>query len=164
VTARRFPALALILCVHPAAAGNLGGGNLTGNGALALAALVAANSPLLPAPDKAAMAALLDGEPDLSFAAGRKISIAADRVTCKAGDVDISRHSCTLAFGGQTATLSGRAAHELFATLIEVGVAPEGAAGTVYAGLTKLRCLVDPNEVLNKDGSGASCEFQEDSL
>jgi hypothetical protein len=45
-----------------------------------------------------------------------------------------------------------------------VGVAPEGAAGTVYAGLTKLRCLVDPNEVLNKDGSGASCEFQEDSL
>ena len=134
-----------------------------GSGALALAALDAANSPWLPASDRTALAALLDGKPDLSFAAGGKISIAADRVACKAGNVDIGLHSCTLEFGGQTTTLSGRPAHELFATLVEAGVAPEGAAGTIYASLTKLRCLVDPNEVAQKDGGGATCAFEPDS-
>ena len=34
--------------------------------------------------------------------------------------------------------------HELFATIAEVGVKPDGAAGTIYEGLSQLACTIDP--------------------
>jgi hypothetical protein len=40
--------------------------------------------------------------------------------------VDIASHSCDLSFGGQVVSLTGRSAHELFATLEESGVEPDG--------------------------------------
>ncbi len=147
----------LSLLTHPAAAAGV-----MGNSALALSALVAANSPVLSAGDKRVMAALFDGQIDVPLPAGKKISVQADGIICKAGDVDITHHACTLAFGKQTSTLTGRAAHEFFATMIEVGVQPEGAAGAMYAGISHLNCTVDPNEVEQQDGGGATCNFDAD--
>jgi hypothetical protein len=131
----------------------------SGNGALALSALVAANSPLLTADDKKVMAQMLEGDLSFSFPAGKKLSITADSIACTAGDVNIAMHECQLVFGGQTVSLTGRAAHELFATLVEAGVSPEGSAGHIHETLTNLACTVDPNEVKQQDGGGADCKF-----
>jgi hypothetical protein len=146
--------LALLLFTHPASASVA-----AGNGALALAALIAANSPVLAESDKRILAALFEGQLDSPFAAGRKISVQADHVTCSAGNVDISRHSCALTFSKQTATLAGRKAHELYATLTEIGVPPDGAAGTIYESVSHVSCTIDPNGIKQRDGGGATCHF-----
>jgi hypothetical protein len=129
------------------------------SGALALAALVAENSPLIGAADKAVLAKLLDGETNVTYPAGQKISLTAAKLTCKASNVDIAAHSCDLTFGGKDVTLNGRRAHELFATLAGIGVEPDGAAGSIYEALANLKCTVDPNEVKQMAGGGAHCDF-----
>jgi len=134
-------------------------GQATGHSGLALAALIAANSPTLAASDKSVLAALFDGKLTVSFPAGKKISVQADTITCAAGNVDITYQSCQMAFGKTTVSLSGRKAHEIFATLVEVGVPSDGAAGTIYESLSHLNCTVDPNEVKQSDGSGVDCKF-----
>lgn len=131
----------------------------TGQRALALAALVAVNSPLLNGQDKQAMSRLFEGYSDFPFPAGRKITVQADAVLCRASNVDIASRSCTLTFGARTTTLKGRRAHELFATIAEVGVPEDGAAGSVFEGLSRLDCTVDPAEIKQKTGSGANCTF-----
>ena len=130
-----------------------------GSGALALAALVADNLPLIGATDKAVLAKLLDGETNVTYPAGKKISVTAAKLTCKASNVDIAAHSCDLTFGGKDVTLNGRRAHELFATLAEIGVEPDGAAGSIFEALANLKCTVDPNEVKQMAGGGAHCDF-----
>lgn len=62
----------------------------------------------------------------------------ADAVTCRASNVDIAFHACTLAFGKETVRVDGRKAHELFATLVETGVSPEGAAGSTIVSAADL--------------------------
>lgn len=131
---------------------------LSGNAALALAALVGEQAPL-PANEKAVLAAFLAGNPNVAGHAGAKIHVSAESVSCRASNVDLTMHSCELAFGKKTASLSGRAAHELYATLIEAGVPSDGAAGSVYEAVTKLSCTVDPKAVASRDGSGAECVF-----
>ena len=131
----------------------------SGNSALALSALVAADSPVLTANDKKVMAQLFDGDLTFSFPAGKTIVVKADSITCSAGDVNISMHACQRVFGGQTVSLTGRAAHELFATLIEAGVPSDGSAGQVHESLSHLDCTVDPNEIKQQDGGGAACKF-----
>ena len=130
-----------------------------GSGALALAALVAENSPLLGTADKAALAAFLDGKTDVAYPAGKTIAVTADKLTCRASNVDIAAHSCELTFGAKTVTLSGRRAHELYATLAEIGVPPDGAAGSVFEAVSGLNCAVDPSEVKEKAGGGAHCDY-----
>jgi len=144
----------LLFAAAPALAGSTSGG-----GALALAALVGERSPALDAPEREALGHMLDGNLNFTFPADKKITVKADSVVCRAGNVDISLHSCELAFGGRKFTRTGRAAHELYATLIEAGVQPEGAAGSIYAGLAKLVCTVDPNTVKATAGGGADCTF-----
>jgi hypothetical protein len=129
-----------------------------GHSALALAALVAEQSPTLSAADKSVMAALFDGH-DPSYPAGRKISIKADAVTCLAGDVSINTFSCDLKFGKRTITVTGRRGNEIYATLIEAGVPGSGAAGKIYEAVTQLDCTVDPNAIEQSNGGGASCSF-----
>lgn len=133
--------------------------NANGNGALALAALVSESSPQVSQAQKRVMVYLLNGNLAFNFPAGQKIRIAADKVVCRASNVDISAHSCALTFGNKTVNLQGRRAHELFATVGEVGVPPDGAAGSVFEALSHLDCTIDPNEVKQKAGSGASCSF-----
>jgi hypothetical protein len=130
----------------------------TGHSALALAAVVAPHSPALSQQDKAVMAALFDGHAP-TFPAGQKITINADSVTCFAGDVSINTFSCNLTFGKSTITVTGRKGNEIFATLIEAGVPSDGAAGKIYESLAQLSCTIDPNEIKQNTGGGASCSF-----
>jgi hypothetical protein len=129
----------------------------SGSGALALAALVGAQSPTVSAPHKTALADMLNG--NLGFPGKAKITVKADKVTCRASNVDISAHSCELEFGSAKRTLTGRAAHELYATLIEVGVPSDGAAGSVFESVTMLTCNVDVGAVKDKAGGSADCTF-----
>jgi hypothetical protein len=128
------------------------------NSALAFAALVAENSSL-PAQDKAILAAFLAGNAHVSLGATQKITVTADRIVCKASNVDLTYHSCTLTFGKKNVSLSGRKAHELYATMIELGVQTEGAAGSIYAGLSQLACTIDAKEIESADGGGATCSY-----
>jgi hypothetical protein len=122
---------------------------------LALSALVAAYSLAVPANVKTVMATLFDGNP----AGGAKISIEADSIVCLAGDVAINRYSCDLTFGKSKVTVTGRKAHEIFATLVEVGIPSDGAAGKLYESLSHLKCTVDPNQIRQNDGGGVTCTF-----
>ena len=134
-------------------------GSASGNSALALAALVGERSPALDAQPREALAYMLDGNLNFAFPADKKIVVKADSVVCRASNVDISAHSCELAFGSRKVTRTGRAAHELYATLIEAGVQPEGAAGSMITGISKLVCTIDPNTVKATAGGGADCSF-----
>jgi len=153
--------LALLLAALPLAASLAHAASTSntasGSGALALAALVGAQSPTLSAPHKTALADMLNG--NLGFPGKEKITVKADKVTCRASNVDISAHSCELDFGSAKRTLTGRAAHELYATLIEVGVPSDGAAGSVFESVTMLSCTVDVGAVKDKAGGGADCTF-----
>jgi hypothetical protein len=130
-----------------------------GNGALALAALVAENSPLLGATDKAVLAKFLNGQTNVAYPAGETTLVSADKITCRASNVDITEHSCDLAFGKKTVMLMGRRAHELYTTLAEIGVQVEGAAGSSFAALSNLKCAINPSEVQDKSGGGAHCDY-----
>jgi hypothetical protein len=146
-------AIALMCCAGPAWAQSV-----DGSGALALAAIVGGMSPLASAGDKTVLAALFNGD-RASVASAGKIGIDSDMIRCRAGNIDFTAFACDLTFGAQTAHLSGRSAHELYATLAEVGVAPDGAAGTIYRALYKLHCTIDPHEVAGATGIGADCAY-----
>ena len=147
--------LAALLLASPQSAS---AANVNGNGALALAGLVAEYSPLLRAKQKDTMHHLLYGvltpppPPE-------KIVVKADNIVCRASNVDITEHSCALTFGPRAVNLKGRGAHELYATIDEVGVPPDRAAGSVFESLSNLNCTIDPNEITQKAGGGASCTF-----
>lgn len=143
-----------LLLATPAAAGTV-----NGNGALALASLVGTVSPNVSATKRRVLSKLLDGHANFIFPAGHTISVAAKQVSCRASNVDIKSHSCELKFGPHTVTLRGRQAHEVFATLAEVGVPAEGAAGSIYEALSNLHCTIDPNEVKQNSGGGAHCHY-----
>jgi len=154
--------------------------NFSGSAALALAALVGMQSPELSSADKNALTLMLNGDLTFTSSPDAKITIAADAISCRSGNVDLAEHDCKLTFGTETHgtetrgtetrgtetlgktthTLKGRAAHELYATLIENGIVPDGAAGSVYAALSHLVCEVKPGEVKDKAGGGASCTAQ----
>ncbi len=151
--------LGALLAPCAASAGDGDGGQAFGSGALALAALAGGDSPLIGDEDKAALAKLLDGDTTFDFPKGRTVTVAADKVTCHASNVDIAEHDCTLAFGKQDVTLKGRAAHELYATLLEVGVEPDAGAGSIWVAVSKLDCAIDVAEVQEKAGGGATCHY-----
>jgi hypothetical protein len=132
----------------------------SGPNALALAALVAGHTPALTAAQKRQMAWLLDGYVARIPPGAGPISVTADSVTCRASNVDISARSCTLSVGTTTVTVKGRLANELFATIAEAGVSAQGAAGTIFIGLTQLSCTIGPQAIRRRDGSGASCSYQ----
>jgi hypothetical protein len=129
-----------------------------GHSALALGRIVGGYSPLLTASKKAVLAALMAGHA-ASVAAAANITINADQVRCRAGNVDITAYRCDLKFGAWTKHLSGRAANELFATLGEAGVPDDGAAGTIYHSVSNLSCTISPHDVAQNTGGGASCAY-----
>lgn len=134
-------------------------GSTSGSSALALTALVAATAPTVKILDRVLLLAYLEGRADAAHAKGETLVVKADAIDCRAGNVDIASHVCDLTFGPKKSTLSGRKAHELYATLIESGVAPDGAAGATHASVTALDCTVSPDEVQSKAGGGARCSF-----
>jgi hypothetical protein len=153
--------IAFVLAANGLAANTAAAAEKTvdGSGALVLAALVGNQSKTLPPTDRAALARLLSGSLT-KFPAEQTIMVSADKIDCKASNVDILEHSCTLTFGTIPRTITGREAHELYATLIEAGVSPDGAAGTTHETLSGLMCTIDPNAIKQKDGSGADCKFE----
>jgi hypothetical protein len=153
---RNMVLAALLLAIPQSASA----ANVDGNGALALAALVAEYTPppLLTGTQKSTMARLFNGilTPPPPSAT---IVVKADNVVCRTSNVDITEHSCALTFGPRTVNLKGRRAHELYATIGEVGVAPDGAAGSVFESLSNLNCTIKPSEIAERAGGGASCTF-----
>jgi hypothetical protein len=145
-------AAALALAHAPAYAASAKGGS-----ALALATLVADQSPSLGGTERRLLKRLLNGRSSGRYTG--KIAVEADSVVCRVSNVDITSRSCNLVFGKETITLNGRRSHELYATLIEVGVQPEGAAGSMIAGIKTLKCTIDPQEIKQKAGGGADCSF-----
>jgi hypothetical protein len=153
-------AIVLAICLASAAATLYGqAGTADGAAALALAGVVAANSPTLSAHDKRVIAELFDGNKSVTYPAHQKISVKADAIVCRFSNVDITQRSCELTFGSQKRSLKGRAANELNATMIQAGVRSDGAAGTIYESFSALVCTIDPNEAKSGEGGGASCTY-----
>lgn len=154
ISAKLFLAGAAALCCGQALAGNSQGAP-----ALALAALVGERATSVRYVDKILLRAFLDGRAGAPHMKGRSVAVRAKSVDCRASNVDITTHECALTFDAATVTLKGRKAHELYATLIENGVAPEGAAGSLHVAVTALDCVVDADEVSERAGGGARCAF-----
>jgi hypothetical protein len=60
----------------------------------------------------------------------------------------------------QTHADRARSTNEIFATAAAAGIPSEGAAGSSIESVSKLRCTLDPNEILQKAGGGAECSFE----
>jgi len=150
-------ALAVILAPQAALAAS---GTATGPDALALAAVIAPYSPQVRSFDKRVIARLFRGNTRFGFTPNAKISVDADSVVCRVSNVEITSRSCDLTFGSRKRTLTGREANEIYATAAAAGVAAEGAAGSSIRSISKLRCTVDPNAIMQKAGGGADCSFE----
>ena len=135
-------------------------GSASGPTALALAAVIAQHSPAVRAFDKRVIARLFRGNTRFGFTPNTKISVDADSVVCRVSNVDITQRSCELTFGSRKRTLTGREANEVGATAAAAGVPSEGAAGSSIESISKLRCTIDPNEIMQKAGGGANCTFE----
>jgi hypothetical protein len=131
--------------------------SVTGSAALALAGVVAPYS-YLPAAEKMAVAKFFEGHTSISYA--RKISVTADKIVCRTGNVDITARSCELTFKNGKHTLKAREANELYATEVMAGVPSDGAAGSVFESLSRLNCTLDPKAIKDKAGAGAECTFE----
>ena len=135
-------------------------GTTTWPTALALAAVIAQHSPAVRAFDKRVIARLFRGNTRFGFTPNTKISVDADSMVCRVSNVDITQRSCELTFGARKRTLTGREANEVGATAAAAGVPSEGAAGSSIESISKLRCTIDPNEIMQKAGGGANCSFE----
>jgi hypothetical protein len=135
-------------------------GTATGPAALALAAVIAQQSPAVRAFDRRVIARLFRGNIRFGFTPNTKISVDADSVVCRVSNVDITSRSCELKFGSRKRTLTGREANEVGATAAAAGIPSQGAAGSSIESVSNLRCTVDPNEIMQKAGGGAECSFE----
>jgi len=133
---------------------------VTGPAALALAAVIAQHSPLVRAFDRRIIARLFGGSTNFGFTRNRKISVRADSVICRTGNIDITARTCELSFGTGKRTLTGRGANEISSTGLAAGISPEGAAGSMIQSSSKLECTIDPIEIMKKAGGGADCTFE----
>ena len=153
--------LAALACALPftfAAAAHAAPSTLSGSPALALAAVVAAHSPVLSPAQKKAVAAIFDGKGAGPYK--DKIDVTADQIVCRAGNVDITARSCELTFGKKVKTINGHAANEVYATAAMAGIPSDGAAGSTFESLSKLSCTLDPQVIKDKAGAGADCSFE----
>lgn len=132
----------------------------TGATALAVAAVVAQYSPLLSAYEKRLIAGIFGG--NVKAGDKRKLSVAAETVTCRISDVAIAERSCELSFKKGKRSLKGREANEVYATLASAGIVAEGAAGSMIQTVTKLNCALDPAVIKDNSGGGADCSFGAD--
>ena len=133
--------------------------NVSGNGALAFASLVAEHSPLLSTKGKKVIADLLKGNLRVPYPENKTISVEADSIVCHASNVVIVNRGCDLKFGKRTIVIKGRKAHELFATIMEIGVPSSGAVGTVEVIISHVACTIDPHVIRQKNGGGSACRF-----
>ena len=150
--------LAVTLLAATASSASAAPTTINGPAALALAGVVALYSPLLTADEREAVSAFFVGQTGVRYA--KKISVTADKIVCKVSNVDITARSCELTFKGAKQTINGRRASEVFATEAMAGVAADGAAGSMSESVAKLNCTLDPTEIKQKAGGGATCTFE----
>jgi hypothetical protein len=151
-------AFSLAIALWLAGAPAVFAGTATGSAALALAGVVAAHSPKLSPAEKKTVAAFFDGKTDVPYTA--RIKVTADKIVCRTGNVDITARSCDVTFAGETISFRGREANELYATEVTAGVPSDGAAGSIFEGVTKLNCTLDPAAIKDKSGGGAECAYE----
>src|SRR5215468_77349 len=151
-----IPALVLMALQNTASAAP---SSASGPAALALAAVIAQHSPAMRAFDRRVIARLFRGNTRFGFTPNTKISVDADSVVCRVSNVDITSRSCELKFGSRKRTLTGREANEVGATAAAAGIPSQGAAGSSIESVSNLRCTIDPNEIMQKAGGGAQCNF-----
>ena len=154
----RLAVLAVSLLIATASTVSAAPATVYGPSALALAGVVAPYSPLLTADEREAVSALFVGQSGVRYA--KKISVTADKIVCRVSNIDITARSCELTFKGAKQTITGRRANEIYATEAVAGVPPDGAAGSVFESLSKLNCTLDPAEIKQKAGGGATCSFE----
>jgi hypothetical protein len=130
-----------------------------GQAALALGALVAQHSPSLSSVQKRTIQRIFNGDQTGPFPTTQPITVQADSIVCRVSNVQIAIRSCVLTFGSHSHKLTGRAAHEIYATLVETGNPSSGAAGTIFESLAQLSCTIDPQALQQSGGAGASCTF-----
>ena len=156
----RFILIAVVMWIAPPSVAVAAPVTVTGPAALALTAVIAQYSPLVRAFDQRVIARLFRGNANFGFTPNTKISVRADSIVCRTGNVDITARSCELTFAARKRTLTGREANEISATALAAGVSPEGAAGSMVESISKLECTIDPNEIMKKAGGGADCTFE----
>jgi hypothetical protein len=152
---KKVAALALVVSMATGSAAFAG--DASGSSALALAALVARCSPDLSAADKKTVAALFAGSSNV--AGTKKISVTAAKLMCRTSNVDLTSRACEVTYKSGKRSMKGREANELFATAALAGIAPEGAAGSNIESVSRLKCTLDVGQIKQKDGGGASCDF-----
>ena len=150
----RLAVLAVSLLTATASTASAAPATANGPAALALAGVVALYSPLLTADEREAVSAFFVGQTGVRYA--KKITVTADKIVCRVSNVDITARSCELTFKGDKQTITGRRASEIFATEAMAGVPADGAAGSVSESLSKLNCTLDPKEIKEKAGGGAT--------
>jgi hypothetical protein len=149
--------LAVAFSLTVAVTSSASAASITGQAALGLAGVVALYAPM-PAANKKAVAALFKG--DTNFPYTLKLTVAAEKIVCRTGNVDVTARSCELTFKTSTKALRGREANELYATVAMAGVVAEGAAGSNIESLSKLNCTLDPKVLKQKAGGGAECSYE----
>jgi hypothetical protein len=151
-------ALALAILLSAGGTSAASAAAISGSPALALAGVVAAHAPNLSPAEKKTVAAIFDGKGAGPYKG--KITVAADKIVCRAGNVDITARSCELTFGKKTLSFDGREANELYATEVFAGIPSDGAAGKTFESVAKLKCTLDPKAIAQNDGSGADCAYE----
>jgi hypothetical protein len=131
----------------------------SGSSALALAAVVASHGSPLGAFDRRAMSRLFEGKRPI-ITRKNKITVTADSIVCKASNVDITARSCELTFKSLKRNVTGRDANEVNGTLAIAGAKSEGAAGSVIESIKNLECTIDPVQIEERSGGGATCTFE----
>jgi len=147
-----FVAIALILSAQAASAANA-----SGPAALALGALTAEHDFALSAFKRHTLAKIFAGQ-NPPYPASQTIVVKAAKIQCRESDVAINQRSCVITNLGHAVTLTGRQAHELFATMLEAGIPSDGAAGSIFETLTALQCTISPHIIAGNSGA-ADCTF-----
>lgn len=141
----------------------LGGGaayanSTSGHAALSLAEAVGLQSPLVTLPHKFALQQFRNGNTTFG-GSNAPFTFTAQSIDCGAGNVDITRHYCNLTFNSGPVQITGAAAQQLFATLIEAGDPSNGTPGTIHEAVLSLSCTVNIGQVKAKAGGGATCTY-----
>ncbi len=155
----KFIATAAFLAVLLAAIQSASAATKSGSSALALAFLVAVHSPISNMSDTVLTRRLFNGHFYQLRGDIKPISVTADAIVCSVGTVDITAHSCKLTFGAKTVNLTGRAAHEVYATMAQAGVPSESTTNASSESLSHLVCTIVPLEIAKRSGGGANCTF-----
>lgn len=127
-----------------------------GSPGMAFAALMAQHAPTVSAANKWRLMQYL-GNHSAGPAAPTLITVNAKGLQCLSGNVAENFHSCELDYGSSHLTITGRAANELYATAVENGVQPDGAAGKMGFVLKDLMCTVKPHDI--GTGGAVACSW-----